>query len=155
MLFVDSLRCALLLLELVLFNCLLIQMQCSYACETMVKTYIKDKLRAHVKQVISEEAGGASTVQTHIQCSKPLPVHAAMSDISIPFPALCTQARLEIELQRRLQFSIRPKKEAVLLALAVLKTTAQKRKQKDKSKAEVRREAIAVPAQGDLLLQSD
>ena len=55
MLFVDSLRCALLLLELVLFNCLLIQMQCSYACETMVKTYIKDKLRAHVKQVISEE----------------------------------------------------------------------------------------------------
>ena len=80
---------------------------------------------------------------------------AAMSDISIPFPALCTQARLEKELQRRLQFSIRPKKEAVLLALAVLKKTAQKRKQKDKSKAEVRREAIAVPAQGDLLLQSD
>ena len=55
MLFVDSLRCALLLLELVLFNCLLIQMQCSYACETMVKTYIKDKLLARVKQVISEE----------------------------------------------------------------------------------------------------
>ena len=79
-----------------------------------------------------------------------------MSDISIPFPALCTQARLEIELQRRLQFSIRPKKEAVLLALAVLKKTAQKRKQKDKSKAEVRREAIAaVPAQEDLLLQPD
>ena len=78
-----------------------------------------------------------------------------MSDISIPFPALCTQARLEIELQRRLQFSIRPKEDAVRLALAVLNKTAQKRKQKDKSKAEVRREAIAVPAQGDLLLQFD
>ena len=81
---------------------------------------------------------------------------AAMSDISIPFPAMCTQARLEKELERRLQFSIRPKEEAVLLALAVLKKTAQKRKQKDKSKAEVRREAIAaVPAQEDLLLQPD
>ena len=75
--------------------------------------------------------------------------------LCLTFPFLSPQARLEIELQRRLQFLIRPKKGAVLLALAVLKKTAQKRKQKDKSKAEVRREAIAVPAQGDLLLQSD
>ena len=55
MLFVDSLRCALLLLELVLFNCLLIQMQCSYACETMVKTYIKDKLLARIEQITKQE----------------------------------------------------------------------------------------------------
>ena len=152
MLFVDSLRCALLLLELVLFNCLLIQMQCSYACETMVKTYIKDKLRARVKQVISEEQEARAQFKRTYSAASP----SLYMLLCLTFPFLSPQARLEKELQRRLQFLIRPKKEAVLLALAVLKKTAQKRKQKDKSKAEVRREAIAaVPAQEDLLLQPD
>ena len=134
---------------------LLAHSQNGYACETMVRTYIKDKRLARVQHKITLEQVALGAIVDG-NCNVDSQTVAAMSDISIPFPALCTQARLEIELQRRLQFSIRPKKEAVLLALAVLKKTAQKRKQKDKSKAEVRREAIAaVPAQEDLLLQPD
>ena len=134
---------------------LLAHSQNGYACETMVRTYIKDKRLARVQHKITLEQVALGAIVDG-NCNVDSQTVAAMSDISIPFPAMCTQARLEKELERRLQLSIRPKNESVLLALAVLTKTAQKRKQKGKSKAEVRREAIAaVPAQEDLLLQPD